>query len=214
MISHNSWSLLHVMIPKMSSRPENAMLLWRFDLFRCVPSTFEVCLVLPTGACCVCAQDPVWKPVSVSASTGATSPLFNLFYFRSLSAWIMATKSVCFLISISTVANLPWPSRSGKASYKFSTERWHSFLSSYSALSDGDCFLGCCSIPSTVIHPAVVRLGLQYSQGIVAGSNARSVALLHAFKQVKTTKHLPRIIFTQSAVRYSTLRCFVFFLLR
>ncbi|XP_039980432.1 translation initiation factor eIF-2B subunit delta isoform X2 [Xiphias gladius] len=40
------------------------------------------------------------------------------------------------------------------------------------------------SIPSTVIHPAIVRLGLQYSQGIVAGSNARSVALLHAFKQV------------------------------
>lgn len=45
-------------------------------------------------------------------------------------------------------------------------------------------FFGCCSIPSTVIHPAIVRLGLQYSQGIVAGSNARSVALLHAFKQV------------------------------
>ncbi|KAG7242969.1 hypothetical protein INR49_017660 [Caranx melampygus] len=40
------------------------------------------------------------------------------------------------------------------------------------------------SIPSTVIHPAIVRLGLQYSQGIVAGSNARSVALLHAFQQV------------------------------
>uniref|UniRef100_I3KDS4 Translation initiation factor eIF2B subunit delta n=1 Tax=Oreochromis niloticus TaxID=8128 RepID=I3KDS4_ORENI len=40
------------------------------------------------------------------------------------------------------------------------------------------------SIPSTVIHPAIVRLGLQYSHGIVAGSNARSVALLHAFKQV------------------------------
>uniref|UniRef100_A0A8C7K5A5 Translation initiation factor eIF2B subunit delta n=1 Tax=Oncorhynchus kisutch TaxID=8019 RepID=A0A8C7K5A5_ONCKI len=40
------------------------------------------------------------------------------------------------------------------------------------------------SIPSTVIHPSIVRLGLQYSQGIVAGSNARSVALLHAFKQV------------------------------
>ncbi|KAM8831236.1 translation initiation factor eIF2B subunit delta isoform 1-T1 [Spinachia spinachia] len=39
-------------------------------------------------------------------------------------------------------------------------------------------------IPSTVIHPAIVRLGLQYSHGIVAGSNARSVALLHAFKQV------------------------------
>uniref|UniRef100_A0A8C5EB80 Translation initiation factor eIF2B subunit delta n=1 Tax=Gouania willdenowi TaxID=441366 RepID=A0A8C5EB80_GOUWI len=40
------------------------------------------------------------------------------------------------------------------------------------------------SIPSAVIHPAIVRLGLQYSQGIVAGSNARSIALLHAFKQV------------------------------
>ncbi|KAI1897199.1 hypothetical protein AGOR_G00080760 [Albula goreensis] len=40
------------------------------------------------------------------------------------------------------------------------------------------------SIPSTVIHPAIVRLGLQYSQGIVAGSNSRSIALLHAFKQV------------------------------
>lgn len=41
-----------------------------------------------------------------------------------------------------------------------------------------------CSIPSTVIHPAIVRLGLQYSQGIVAGSNSRAVALLHAFRQV------------------------------
>ncbi|XP_046691700.1 translation initiation factor eIF-2B subunit delta isoform X2 [Silurus meridionalis] len=40
------------------------------------------------------------------------------------------------------------------------------------------------SIPATVIHPSVVQLGLQYSQGIIAGSNARSVALLHAFKQV------------------------------
>lgn len=55
-------------------------------------------------------------------------------------------------------------------------------------------FFGGCSIPSTVIHPAIVRLGLQYSQGIVAGSNARSVALLHAFKQVWITSHLPRII--------------------
>ncbi|MCI4389415.1 hypothetical protein PGIGA_G00097660 [Pangasianodon gigas] len=40
------------------------------------------------------------------------------------------------------------------------------------------------SIPATVIHPSIVQLGLQYSQGIIAGSNARSVALLHAFKQV------------------------------
>lgn len=41
-----------------------------------------------------------------------------------------------------------------------------------------------CSIPSTVIHPAVVRLGLQYSQGIINGSNARCIALLEVFKQV------------------------------
>ncbi|CAI9610405.1 unnamed protein product [Staurois parvus] len=40
------------------------------------------------------------------------------------------------------------------------------------------------SIPSSVIHPAVVRLGLQYSQGIISGSNARCIALLHCFKQV------------------------------
>ncbi|XP_028652194.1 translation initiation factor eIF-2B subunit delta [Erpetoichthys calabaricus] len=40
------------------------------------------------------------------------------------------------------------------------------------------------SIPSTVIHPSIVRLGLQYSQGIIAGSNSRCIALLHAFKQV------------------------------
>lgn len=40
------------------------------------------------------------------------------------------------------------------------------------------------SIPSSVIHPAVVRLGLQYSQGIISGSNSRCIALLHCFKQV------------------------------
>ncbi|MBN3309160.1 EI2BD factor, partial [Amia calva] len=40
------------------------------------------------------------------------------------------------------------------------------------------------SIPSTVIHPSIVRLGLQYSQGIIAGSNSRCIALLHGFKQV------------------------------
>ncbi|XP_048386979.1 translation initiation factor eIF-2B subunit delta isoform X3 [Stegostoma tigrinum] len=40
------------------------------------------------------------------------------------------------------------------------------------------------TIPSTVLHPAIVRLGLQYSQGIIVGSNARCIALLHAFKQV------------------------------
>ncbi|KAM5143213.1 translation initiation factor eIF2B subunit delta isoform 3-T3 [Callospermophilus lateralis] len=40
------------------------------------------------------------------------------------------------------------------------------------------------SIPSSVIHPAMVRLGLQYSQGLVSGSNARCIALLRAFQQV------------------------------
>ncbi|NXO50309.1 EI2BD factor, partial [Aramus guarauna] len=40
------------------------------------------------------------------------------------------------------------------------------------------------SIPSTVIHPSVVRLGLQYSQGIINGSNARCIALLEVFKQL------------------------------
>ncbi|XP_010169421.1 translation initiation factor eIF-2B subunit delta, partial [Antrostomus carolinensis] len=39
-------------------------------------------------------------------------------------------------------------------------------------------------IPSTVIHPAVMRLGLQYSQGIINGSNARCIALLEVFKQL------------------------------
>lgn len=36
----------------------------------------------------------------------------------------------------------------------------------------------------STVHPAIVRLGLQYSQGIITGSNARCIALLHAFKQV------------------------------
>uniref|UniRef100_A0A8D2KU29 Translation initiation factor eIF2B subunit delta n=1 Tax=Varanus komodoensis TaxID=61221 RepID=A0A8D2KU29_VARKO len=40
------------------------------------------------------------------------------------------------------------------------------------------------SIPASTIHPAVVRLGLQYSQGIINGSNARCIALLRVFKQV------------------------------
>ncbi|XP_021530122.1 translation initiation factor eIF2B subunit delta isoform X1 [Aotus nancymaae] len=40
------------------------------------------------------------------------------------------------------------------------------------------------SIPSSVIHPAMVRLGLQYSQGLVSGSNARCIALLRALQQV------------------------------
>lgn len=34
------------------------------------------------------------------------------------------------------------------------------------------------------IHPAIVRLGLQYAEGIVCGSNARCTALIHAFLEV------------------------------
>lgn len=43
----------------------------------------------------------------------------------------------------------------------------------------------------------MVRLGLQYSQGLVSGSNARCIALLHALQQVHpvlfsmTLPHLP-----------------------
>ncbi|XP_029452215.1 translation initiation factor eIF-2B subunit delta isoform X2 [Rhinatrema bivittatum] len=40
------------------------------------------------------------------------------------------------------------------------------------------------SIPCTVIHPAVVQLGLQYSEGIITGSNSRCIALLRTLKQV------------------------------
>uniref|UniRef100_A0A8D0CCG4 Translation initiation factor eIF2B subunit delta n=1 Tax=Salvator merianae TaxID=96440 RepID=A0A8D0CCG4_SALMN len=40
------------------------------------------------------------------------------------------------------------------------------------------------SIPVSTLHPAVVRLGLQYSQGLINGSNARCIALLRVFKQV------------------------------
>lgn len=50
----------------------------------------------------------------LSIANVSTSPLHHLLYFRSLSAWIMATKSVCFLISTSTVANIPWHSKWGK----------------------------------------------------------------------------------------------------
>lgn len=57
------------------------------------------------------------------------------------------------------------------------------------ALAAGSCLP--CSIPSVVIHPAVVRLGLQYSQGIINGSNARCIALLEVFKQVREQPPVP-----------------------
>ncbi|XP_048372690.1 translation initiation factor eIF-2B subunit delta [Sphaerodactylus townsendi] len=47
------------------------------------------------------------------------------------------------------------------------------------------------SIPASAIHPAVVRLGLQYSQGIINGSNARCISLLHVFKQVIADYNTP-----------------------
>ncbi|KAL8184174.1 UNVERIFIED_CONTAM: Eukaryotic translation initiation factor 2B, subunit 4 delta, 67kDa [Gekko kuhli] len=47
------------------------------------------------------------------------------------------------------------------------------------------------SIPASAIHPAVVRLGLQYSQGLINGSNARCIALLRVFKQVITDYTTP-----------------------
>ena len=34
------------------------------------------------------------------------------------------------------------------------------------------------------IHPAIIRLGLQYASGVISGSNARAVALLTALKRV------------------------------
>ncbi|KAK3087547.1 hypothetical protein FSP39_007400 [Pinctada imbricata] len=37
---------------------------------------------------------------------------------------------------------------------------------------------------STGIHPVIVRLGLQYAEGVISGSNARCLAMLAAFKQV------------------------------
>ncbi|XP_049941173.1 uncharacterized protein LOC126418448 isoform X1 [Schistocerca serialis cubense] len=41
------------------------------------------------------------------------------------------------------------------------------------------------------LHPAIVRLGIQYKSRVVTGSNARCVALLHAIKQVIEDFHTP-----------------------
>lgn len=37
---------------------------------------------------------------------------------------------------------------------------------------------------SSGIHPAIIRLGLQYAEGVISGSNARCIALLAALKMV------------------------------
>lgn len=109
------------MVPKLSSRHKNTMLLRRFDLFRRVPLTFEVCLVCLQ----MLVQDHACIPASVSTSNICISTLHHL-YFRSLFARIMVTKSVFSPISISTVANVPRHSRSGKTNDKFSTANLHS----------------------------------------------------------------------------------------
>ena len=47
------------------------------------------------------------------------------------------------------------------------------------------------SLSTCSIHPAIIKLGLQYADGIVCGSNARCIALLAAFKQVSIcVRHL------------------------
>jgi len=40
------------------------------------------------------------------------------------------------------------------------------------------------SFNSSVIHPAIIKLGVQYMDGVISGSNARCIALLNAMKQV------------------------------
>ena len=34
------------------------------------------------------------------------------------------------------------------------------------------------------IHPVIIKLGLQYAEGVICGSNARCLAMLASFKQV------------------------------
>lgn len=163
------------------------MLLQRFDLFRCVPLMFEVCFVcLQLFA----VQDHVCIPVSVSTSWSQMYVLqLYLICFipdpSPLGLWlqsqsVFSSPPVQSQISPDTANQVKQTKKN-----KISQRRWCAFISPVTLHESAyDFFFGCCSIPSTVIHPAIVRLGLQYSQGIVAGSNARSVALLHAFKQV------------------------------
>ena len=39
-------------------------------------------------------------------------------------------------------------------------------------------------LQSEDVHPAILRLGLKYSEGTIRGANARCVAMLTAFKAV------------------------------
>jgi len=46
------------------------------------------------------------------------------------------------------------------------------------------CFIFVSSFNSSVIHPAVIKLGVQYMEGVISGSNARCISLLNAMKEV------------------------------
>ena len=51
-------------------------------------------------------------------------------------------------------------------------------------LSHSHIAVSCPRFSSGKIHPAIMKLGLQYAEGVICGSNARCVALLGALKQV------------------------------
>jgi len=46
------------------------------------------------------------------------------------------------------------------------------------------CFIFVCRFNSSVIHPAIIKLGVQYMDGVISGSNARCISLLNAMKEV------------------------------
>ena len=46
------------------------------------------------------------------------------------------------------------------------------------------CFIFVFRFNSSVIHPAVIKLGVQYMEGVISGSNARCISLLNAMKEV------------------------------
>ncbi|OQV20116.1 Translation initiation factor eIF-2B subunit delta [Hypsibius exemplaris] len=48
------------------------------------------------------------------------------------------------------------------------------------------------SFSSSAIHPAILKLGVQYSSGIISGSNSRCIALIHTMKQVVVDYETPR----------------------
>ena len=55
------------------------------------------------------------------------------------------------------------------------------------------------------IHSAVVKLGLQYADYIIIGSNARATALLSAFQEVRRCRQHPVSVTDAAAVSLSIL---------